>query len=595
MTVDGSVAPAKVIDQLEVSSLCEAFQRSAGADPDAVALRTAGGEVEITWREYAARVESLARGLAALGVGRGDTVALLMTNRPEFHIVDVAAMHLGATVFSIYNTLTADQIRHLYTNAGNRVVICEAQYVDVVRAAADGTGVEHVICIDGAPEGAASIEDIEATGDADLDFEASWRSVEPGDVLTLIYTSGTTGPPKGVELTHGNILACMRSARAMGVTPGARLISYLPSAHAADRFYGHYLGLVYGSQITSVADARTVAAALAETHPTAWVAVPRIWEKLEVALRAKIAAESDPAHKQAMDWALDVGMKKVRAEQISFRGEGPGPDDTLLAEYAKAKESVLTPLRAAMGLDQVSWCMSGAAPIAPESLEFFLAIGVPICEFWGMSEMLGGTLNPPGRPRLGTIGPPMPGVELKLAEDGEILIRSDMVMKGYRGEPEKTAATYDAHGWLLTGDIGAIDDDGYVRIIDRKKDLIINAGGKNMSPANIENAIKGSCRLIDQAVAIGDRRPYNIALLTLAADALGGRPVDDPDVVADVRAGIDRANDRLARVEQIKRFRILPGEWEPGGDELTLTAKLKRKPIAEKYADLIEEIYEEAR
>jgi long-subunit acyl-CoA synthetase (AMP-forming) len=588
MTVEADAAMSSAIDPLDVSSLCEAFQRTVAANGDAIALRTSGGDVEITWRGYAARVESIARGLAALGLGRGDSVALMMTNRPEFNLIDTAAMHLGATPFSVYNTLSAEQVAHLFANSGNRVVICESQYVPCVFAAAQGTAVQHIICVDGTPDGTMALERVEANGDADFDFDAAWRAVTPDDVLTLIYTSGTTGPPKGVEVMHRNVLACMRSS---GLHPGARLISYLPSAHAADRYFSHYLALAFGSEVTCVADPRDVVGALMEVHPTAWGAVPRIWEKMKVALDSRVAAESDPQRKQALEWAIDVGLRKVRAEQAWYRGDGPAPDPALLAEYSTAQDLVLTPLRTMIGLDQVQWTLASAAPIGVETLEFFLALGIPICELWGMSEMLGGTMNPPSRIKLGTVGPPLPGVELKLADDGEILVRSEFVMRGYRGEPQKTAETFDADGWLLTGDIGTIDDDGYVRIIDRKKELIINAGGKNMSPANIEGAIKVSCRLIDQAVAIGDRRPFNVALVTLNPEALQGRSATDPDVVAEVQAGIDRANERLARVEQIKRFQILDEEWQPGGEQLTPTSKLKRGPIAKLYAEVIDEIY----
>jgi long-subunit acyl-CoA synthetase (AMP-forming) len=591
MTVE-SPAAADIIDPLDVASLCAAFQNTAAANGDEVALRTPGGVTTITWRRYVQRVESIARGLVALGVGRGDTVALMMTNRPEFNLVDAAVMHLGATPFSVYNTLTGEQIAHLFSNSGNRVVVADSQYAGRILAAARDTAVQHVVIVEAACAGAISLQELEANGDLSYDFEAGWRAVTPDDVATLIYTSGTTGPPKGVEITHGGVLACLRSMRqVVGAEQGDRLISYLPSAHVADRFFSHYVALAFGAEITCLDDAGTVAALLPEVRPTSWAAVPRIWEKLEAALRAGLAAEPDTQRQQALQWAIETGLRKVRAEQAALRGEGPGPDDLLLAEYAKAEDAVLAELRATIGLDQVRWTMSGAAPIAPETLEFFLAIGVPVCELWGMSEMMGGTLNPPDRVKLGTVGRALPGVELRLADDGELLVRSPFVMRGYRGEPQRTAEALDADGWLSTGDIAEIDDDGYVRIVDRKKDLIINAGGKNMSPTNIENAIKGSCGLIDQAIAIGDRRPYNVALLTLSPDALGGRLVTDPDVVADVRAGIDRANERLARVEQIKRFQILDEDWEPGGPQLTPTSKLKRKPIAQLYAGVIDEIY----
>ena len=583
-------------DRLAVASLCALFQRSAEEQPDAIALRTPGGEQEITWREYAHRVQRIAAGLASLGIGRGDTVALMLTNRPEFNLVDAAALHLGAAPFSVYNTLAPEQIAYLFSNAANRIVVCEQQYLEHVRQAAAGSAMQQIVCIDADESDTLTLEALEGAGDPGFDFEASWRAIEAEDLATLIYTSGTTGPPKGVEITHRNVLASLRSVTA--VVPahtGDRLISYLPAAHIADRFFSHYIALAFGAQITSVADARTVAGVLPEVRPTSFAAVPRIWEKLKTALEAKVAAEPDEQRKAALQWALDVGLRKVRAEQAALRGEGDGPDEDLLAEYAKAQELVLDKLRAAVGLDQARWTMSGAAPIAPETLEFFLAMGLPVCELWGMSEMFGGTLNPPERVKLGTVGPALPGIEHRVASDGELLIKGQTVMRGYRNDPEKTAEAIDADGWLHTGDVVEIDDDGYVKIIDRKKDLIISAAGKNMSPANIENAVKGECALVGQVVAIGDRRPYNVALITLDPDALGDRSPDDEAVVAAVETGVQRANERLARVEQIKRYRILSDEWEAGGDELTPTMKLKRKPISEKYAEQIDALYAQER
>jgi long-subunit acyl-CoA synthetase (AMP-forming) len=593
-----------VSGNLGVSSLCEAFQRSAAINPDGVALRTPGGAVEITWREYAERVRSIAAGLAALGVRRGNTVALMMTNRPEFNLCDTAAMHLGATAFSVYNTLAADQIAHLFSNAENRVVICEAGFAEQV--AAVGGKVEHIVCVDGQQAGTLSLEDVEATADQGFDFDAAWRAVGPDDVLTLIYTSGTTGPPKGVEITHANMLAQIAGTSAvLPVTSTDRIASFLPSAHVADRWSSHYQQMVFGLQVTCVADIRTIAAALADIRPTIWGAVPRIWEKFKAALEVRIDTEADPQRKQALQWAVATGLTKVQAEQAAINGDGPGPDDALLAEYAKADELVLSKIRRQIGLDDVHWSVSGAAPTSIDVLEFFSAIGLPICELWGMSELsCCATINPPDRIKLGTVGPAMPGVELAIADDGELLCRGPLVMRGYRNEPQKTAEAIDSDGWLHTGDVATIDDEGYVRIIDRKKELIINAAGKNMSPANIESQLKSASMLIGQAVAIGDRRPYNVALLVLDPDACAAYAAKAclPDasaavlcqnegIVAAVSAAVEEANAGLSRVEQIKTFRILPVDWLPGGDELTPTMKLKRKPIAEKYAAEIEALY----
>jgi long-chain acyl-CoA synthetase len=587
---------------LDVASMCEAFQRTAAANPDAVALRTAGGAQEITWREYADRVRRIAGGLAALGVGRGDTVALMMVNRPEFHLCDTAALHLGATPFSVYNTLAPDQIAYLFSNADNRVVFCEEQFADRVK------GVEHVVCVDGKPEGAITLTELEDMGHPDFDFEASWRAMGPDDVLTLIYTSGTTGPPKGVETTHGNMIAQLNATAGMlPVQAGDRIPSYLPSAHVADRWLSHYQGMAFGLQVTCVPDPKQVAAALTDVRPTVWGAVPRVWEKIMAALQSRFDQEQDPQRKQGIQWAIETGKRKVRAEQEAIAGTGPGPDEALLAEYAKADEAVLSKIRQQLGLDQVRWSIAGAAPTPVEVLEFFGAIGLPISEVWGMSELSClGTINPPDRTKIGTVGVPVPGLELKRADDGELLCRGPLVMKGYRKDPEKTAEAIDADGWLHTGDVVEIDDEGYVKIVDRKKELIINAAGKNMSPANIEAKLKSSHPLIGQAVAIGDRRPYNTALIVLDPDACAAWAAQhglgdaspatlakDETVQAAVAEGVARANEQLARVEQIKSFTVLPVDWEPGGDELTPTMKLKRKPIAEKYAAEIEALYKQ--
>ncbi|HTK65614.1 MAG TPA: long-chain fatty acid--CoA ligase [Pseudonocardia sp.] len=590
--------------ELQVSSVCAAFQATVAREPDAIALRTPGGTVEITWAQYADRVRRIAAGLAALGVRRGDTVGLMMGNRPEFHLCDTGAMHLGAAPFSVYNTLPADQVRHVFTNAGNRVVICEARYLDTVREA--GGEVEHIFCVDGETDGVPGLDALEQGGDADFDFDAAWRSVGPDDLLTLIYTSGTTGPPKGVQLTHSNMLAQLRGAHAVLRTlPGDRLISYLPHAHAADRWASHYSSMAWGIQVTDLADMSGLMAAVPEVKPTFWGGVPRVFEKIKAALEAGFARETDEQRKAGIAWALDVGRRKVRAEQDAIRGSGPGPDDTLLAEYAKADELVFSAVRAKLGLDEVRMSICGAAPCALDVLEFFAAIGLPICELWGMSEMsCCGTINPPSRAKMGTVGMPMPGVEIRRDDDGEMLCKGPVVMQGYRNDPEKTAEALDPEGWLHTGDIVEIDDEGYITIVDRKKELIINAAGKNMSPANIEATLKSSHPLIGQAVVIGDRRPYNVALVVLDPDAAAAYAAEhgladaspaalskDPDVVAALDEAVAGANNELARVEQIKAFTVLGTDWEAGGDELTPTMKLKRRPIAEKYATEIDKLY----
>ena len=543
----------------------------------------------MSWGEYGDRVRALTAGLAGLGLEPGGTLGLMLTNRPEFHWFDSAALHAGATPFSIYNTYAREQIQYQVHDAGTRIVVTEAAFLDQV---AGLDGVEHLVVVDGGgPEGSLSIADVEAAAPADFDFEAAWRAVGPDDLLTLIYTSGTTGPPKGVQLTHENLLSAVRGFDDVIAFPDeGRVVSWLPMAHIAERSCSHYLPMVLGFTTTCCQDPRQVVAYLPEVRPTWFFAVPRIWEKLKAAIEAGIAAEQDAERKKATEWALDVGLRKVKADQA---GEE-------LLRRARARS---TPRRtsscsrrcaAGSGSTDVESVNVGAAPTPREVIEFFHAIGVPLAELWGMSETCGyGTCNPPDRIKIGTVGPVSPGAEIQLADDGEVLMRGPMVMTGYRNQEAQTREAIDSDGWLHTGDVGEFDDDGYLRIVDRKKELIINAAGKNMSPANIEAKVKASSPVIGQAIAIGDMRPYNVALITLDPDVAPAFVEQNGEdaVLAEVERGVAAANEQLARVEQIKRFKVLPVEWEPGGEELTPTMKLKRKPIAQKYAAEIEALY----
>jgi len=585
---------------LDAGTACEALQLTAQAHPDRTAIRTRGDEFRCTWAEYAERVAGVAAGLASLGVGREDTVALMLVNRPEFHFCDSGAMHLGAVPFSIYNTYTPEQIEHLLRDAESRVAITEQAFAERVLAARSGAPtLEHVVVVDGeSPAGAISLEELVGKGDDGFDLEAAWRSVEPDDVLTLIYTSGTTGPPKGVQITHSNICETVRSYDRMIRFPdGGRIVSYLPMAHVAERNVSHYLPMLCGFEITCCPDPREVIAYLPDVRPSWFFAVPRIWEKLKAGLEQMLAA-APGEQREATEAALSAALKKVRLEQ---RGEEV--TDELAERVARADEEVFSKLREHLGLDELEACNVGAAPTPPEVIEFFHALGIPLAELWGMSETTGaGTCNPRERIKIGTVGPAGPGIDVRLADDGEVMVKGPVVMKGYRNLPDKTAETFTGDGYLLTGDIGEFDDDGYLRIVDRKKELIITAAGKNLSPANIEARLK-QIPLVSQAVAIGDRRKFISALLTLdpeAAHAWAREHGADPDLeslaeneelVTEVERGMEAANRELARVEQVKKFKILPVDWESGGDELTPTMKLKRRPITEKYADEIEALY----
>ena len=419
-------------------------------------------------------------------------------------------------------------------------------------------------------------------------------------MLTLIYTSGTTGPPKGVELTNSNLVPVVRAvADLVHLEPGDRLISWLPAAHIAERDAHHYIPIVYGATITCCPNPREIVQFLPEVRPNWFFAVPRIWEKLKAGLEAMLAAQ--PEEQSApIRAALDDAIQAVRLKQA-----GEVVDEALAARVAEADAQIFSNLRTMLGLDQVKTVGVGAAPTPVEVIEFFHAIGIELAELWGMSETCGyGTLNTAGNVRIGTVGPPSPGAEVVLAEDGEVLIRGACVMKGYRNKPEATAEAIDSDGWLHTGDIGQFDEAGYLKIVDRKKEIIINAAGKNMSPANIEATVKSSSNLIGLACVIGDARPYNTALITLDPDVapvwaathgLEGASLEEIStsdaLLSEIGEAIESANAKMARVEGIKRFKVLPVDWPPGGDELTPTMKLKRKPIAEKYAAEIEALY----
>jgi long-chain acyl-CoA synthetase len=567
---------------LDASTLAEAFQRTAAAHPDRLALRLKDEPFSMTWGEYADKVRRVAAGLAGLGLKRGQAMGLMLTNRPEFHWFDAAALHLGATPFSIYNTYAPQQIQYQLADAGAHIVVTEQAFVDRLEGL---EGIEHLIVVD---DGGS--DEVESAAAAGFDFEAAWRAVQPDDVLTLIYTSGTTGPPKGVQLTHRNLVSAVQGYDEVIAFPAdGRVISWLPMAHIAERACSHYMPMVLGFTTTCCPDPRQIVAYLPEVKPTWFFAVPRIFEKLKAAIEAGIAAEQDEERRRATERALELGLEKVRLEQA---GE-PVPEQ-LAQEYAKADEAVFSNLRTMLGLERIESINVGAAPTPREVIEFFHAIGVPLAELWGMSETTGyGTCNPPDKIKIGTVGPPGPGAEINLADDGEVLIRGPVVTPGYRNHPEQTAEAIDAEGWLHTGDVGEFDEDGYLKIVDRKKELIINAAGKNMSPANIEAKVKTASPVIGQAVAIGDARPYNVALITLDPDVAPAyaQQHGEEALISEVERGVAEANEQLARVEQIKRFKLLRDEWQPGGEELTPTMKLKRKPIQAKYATEIEELY----
>ena len=379
-------------------------------------------------------------------------------------------------------------------------------------------------------------------------------------------------------------------------------MSYLPDAHIANRWGSHYSSIYSGMQIVTLDDLKMAIAVLPSVRPTLFGAVPQVWYKVKAAIDKTLAEESSPVKKRLALWAIDVGRKRAR-----LQSDGKPVPRALEMQHALADKLVLSAVRKKLGLDEVRAAVTGAAAISPEVLEFVLALGIPCSEVWGMSETsCVVTMNRPGKIRIGTVGQAVPGVEIKTADDGELLVSGPLIMRGYRNDPVKTAEAIDSDGWLHTGDIARIDEDGYVTLIDRKKELIVNAAGKNMSPTNIEGALRAACPILGGAVVIGNDRPYIVALLALDPDALplfaeqrglSGSHEElsqHPVVLSEVEMAVKEANTKLSRVEQIKKYTVLSTIWEPSGDELTPTMKLKRKPIDAKYAAEIDALYANA-
>jgi long-subunit acyl-CoA synthetase (AMP-forming) len=592
---------------LRAATICEAFQITAAEHAARIAFPADGDEPPISWAQYAARVAGAASGLVALGLRRGDTVALMLINRREFHWMDAATAHLGVASTSIYNTAPPEQIRHVIEDSGARIVLTEQAFVArMLPFATDGT-IDRLVAID-APESSGQVlswADILAGADPGFDIGAAIREVEPEDVLCVMYTSGSTGVPKGVELSHRNMLFLLRAMQErLGIPVGASQLSFLPMAHGMARVFDHYMQITLAFEVTCCPRPQDIGPLLPVVRPSFFASTPRLWEKLRASVHAAIAAEPDAKQRTAAEATLSRSIAGVHTRQQALATGANA------AEYepTDADRQILTQLAAVIGMDRMRAGVVGGAPVDAELLEFFHAIGVPLGEAYGLSECgAGATANPPQRVKCGTVGPPLPGVELKLANDGEILIKGPGIMKGYRNRPEDTRAAFDADGWLRTGDIGAIDDDGYVRIIDRKKEIIINSAGKNMSPVHIESTLKHACPLVGHTVAIGDRRPYVVALIAPEPEAVSAFAqshgiradefptwIDHPLVAAEIAKGVDQANQHLARAEQIKHYAVLHTPWEPASDELTATMKLRRREVLEKYRPEIDRLYHEA-
>lgn len=595
---------------LGARTLPEAFQRTVAVYPDKPAIRTIGGSVELTWSELGERVRGLAGSLALLGCSRGDRVAIVMRNHVENHLVDYAFAHLGAVPFGIFNSSAVDQIVYQVGHAEAEIVVTEARYLPKVAEAVAKLGhrVRYVIVLDPDHEqpqlsgNQVAFDAVEATPHPAFDFEASWQAVEPEDIACIIYTSGTTGPPKAAMWSHRMITEGVRAIDAAIPLPRRGLISFLPMAHAGGRNNGHHYALAYGATITVCPEMNDVFAALVDVHPDLFSSSPRVYEKLQVAIESLIEAEPQPA-RRALEEALALGLRFSRAEEA-------GSDKSLadleeLRERREQSVGLFKPVLAEVGLDQLDVVIIGGATVSSELVHFFRAVGTPMLEAYGSTEVMLNVFNRVDEFKTGTAGKALPGVELRIAQDGEIFCRGPLNMSGYFKDPEKTAEIMTSDGWVATGDIGSVDEDGFLRILDRKKEIIINSHGKNLSPAVIETAMLEESSLIAQFVAIGESRRYVTGVATLDPVALqtfisqhrdlAGASLTEAmqsDLVqAEVAAAVERGNANLNTNEQVKKFAVVGLAWEPGSEILTPTAKVKRRIVNQQYADIIESLY----
>ncbi|ANN15636.1 AMP-dependent synthetase [Amycolatopsis orientalis] len=602
-----------VAEQIEGQTIPALLHRNAQEFGELPAITSLDieGKPTLNWREFRTAIAEVSRGLAGLGLGSRDRMLIMAPSSPEHLIADLAAAHLGAIPCTAYATLSPEQIGFVARHSAAGVVVLAgadelgrwSQVLD------DLPALRHVVLLDASvvpqdDKRFLSFADLRAAGAeqhaADpAAFETAWSAITPDDPLSMIYTSGTTGDPKGVVLSHRNAIYQAAAVQRLHDSPmHATNIAYLPLAHIAERELSIYMPIVWAGHVHTVGDPSAVVGALGQVHPKSFFGVPRVWEKMVAGLKNLLG--SVPEDKRT---AL-LGANELLQQGYKLRSDGKEVPPELAEKIAQADAAALAPVRAMLGLDQVEVASSGAAALPVEILYFIAGLGVEIQEVWGLSETTGAvTSNTPSAFKAGSVGRPLEGIEVKVAEDGELLVRGAIVFLGYLQEDGSIKPDVDADGWLATGDIGTIDERGFVTITDRKKELIITSSGKNIAPTKIEGLLKEH-PLIGQAVAIGDDRPYVTALIVVddeiapgwaAANGVqlteGESLADNARVLAEIEKAVEAANARLARIEQIKRYHVLPKAWTPESGEVTPTLKLKRRIINDRYAPAIADLY----
>ncbi|MEV6037253.1 AMP-dependent synthetase/ligase [Nonomuraea sp. NPDC052116] len=601
---------AEIERQIAGRTVCERLRHAAEQHPDAPAYSDPDGDgwTTLTYARARQRVLEIAAGFVALGLEPGESVAVMMVNRSEHVLADLGAVHAGGVGCTVYSTFAPEQIAFVAGDVAARYAVLggPAELARWQPVLSQLDGLRRIIMLEGAPadERFMSWEDFLELGRARLaadpaEVEARMSAVTPGDVVTVLYTSGTTGMPKGVPLTHANVFYEVAATdRITNLPVRGTQISYLTYAHIAERILSLYLPLVKVSHVHFCTDLANLGKTLGQVRPMMFFGVPRVWEKMMARLLAVLATQPEE-QQAAVRQAMRAGAAYVEAGQY---GRTITPE--IRAAYEQADASLLSIIRGMIGFDRAEWTATGAAPLPAEVQHFYAGLGLKVIDVYGMTETTGAfTGNSPSCYRLGTVGRAEPGVEIRIAEDGEILTRSPLNTRGYVNRPEATAELIDDGGWLHTGDIGTVDEDGFYRVVDRKKELIITAGGENISPAEIENHLKEHM-LVGQALAYGDNRPHPVALLTLDGEVAPGwaqargiafaslaELAEHPEVMKEVETAVEAANAKLARVQQVKKWALLGTEWTAETEELTPSLKLKRRIIHAKYADVIEGLY----